>query len=103
MNVFFASLAVWGLALSFKNKPLKVYCHTCSLVISVRSFGTHSHLFPALKSALSGRHFRSHEEVRQAVMTFLRSVGTDFYQDGFLNLMSWYDKCINFGGEYVQK
>ncbi|GBM53961.1 hypothetical protein AVEN_18727-1 [Araneus ventricosus] len=58
------------------------------------------HLFPALKSTLSERHFRSDEEVRLAVMTFLRSLGTDYYQDGFLKLISRHDKCINIGGEY---
>ncbi|GBM54321.1 hypothetical protein AVEN_145930-1 [Araneus ventricosus] len=69
------------------------------LVISVRSFGTHLHLFPALKSPLSGHHFRNNEEMQQAV-NFLRSLGTDFHQDGFLKLNSRYDKCINVGGKY---
>ncbi|GBN69607.1 hypothetical protein AVEN_25772-1 [Araneus ventricosus] len=96
----FVSLAVWDLALSSKVKPLEVYCYSYSLVISVRFFGT---LFPALTSSLSGRHFRSNEEVRQTVRNFLRSLGTDFYQDGFLKLVSRYDKCIDVGGEYVEK
>ncbi|GBN70099.1 hypothetical protein AVEN_113574-1 [Araneus ventricosus] len=55
------------------------------------------HLFLALKSALSGRHFRSHEEVRQAVKNVLYSLGTDFYQDGFLKLILRYGKRINVG------
>ncbi|GBO08978.1 hypothetical protein AVEN_5606-1 [Araneus ventricosus] len=42
------------------------------------------------------------EEVRPAVKNFLRSLGTGFYQDGFLKLISRYDKCINVGGEYVE-
>ncbi|GBN14371.1 hypothetical protein AVEN_275146-1 [Araneus ventricosus] len=99
----YVSLAVWGLALSSKNKTLEAYCHSCSLVIIVSSFGTHLHLFPALKSALSGRHFRSNEEVRRAVKNFLRSPGTDFYWDGFFKLISRHDKCINVGGECVEK
>ncbi|GBM85651.1 hypothetical protein AVEN_150179-1 [Araneus ventricosus] len=64
------------------------------------------HLFPALNSTLqlqSGRHFRSNEEVRQAVKNFLRSLGPDYYQDSFLKLISRYDKCINVGGEYEEK
>ncbi|GBN03399.1 hypothetical protein AVEN_228765-1 [Araneus ventricosus] len=81
----------------------KAFESSCSLVISVRSFGTHLHIFPALKSALSGRHFRSNEEVQQAVKNLLRSLGTDFYQDGFLKLISRYDKHINVGDEYVEK
>ncbi|GBO05260.1 hypothetical protein AVEN_250071-1 [Araneus ventricosus] len=70
------SLAVCGLALSSKKKTRRSLLHSRSLAISGRSFGTHLHLFPALKSALSGRHFRSNEEVRLAVKNFLRG----FYQ-----------------------
>ncbi|GBM93359.1 hypothetical protein AVEN_159727-1 [Araneus ventricosus] len=58
------------------------------------------HLFPTFKSALSGRHFRRNEEVLQSMKNFLRSLGADFYQGGFLKLISRYDKCINVGGEY---
>ncbi|GBN08953.1 Histone-lysine N-methyltransferase SETMAR [Araneus ventricosus] len=61
------------------------------------------HLFPALKSALSGGQFRSNEEMQKAMKNFLLSLGTDFYQDGFSKLISRYDKCINVGGEYVGK
>ncbi|GBM03633.1 hypothetical protein AVEN_203198-1 [Araneus ventricosus] len=85
------------------TKPLEAYCHSCSLLTTVRFFGTHLRLLPALKSALSGRHFRSNEDVRRAVKNFLHSLGTDFHQDCFLKLISRYDKCINVGGEYVEK
>ncbi|GBM35643.1 hypothetical protein AVEN_244527-1 [Araneus ventricosus] len=73
------------------------------LMISLRSFDTHLHLFPALKSALSGRHFQSNEEVQRAVKNFLRSLGTNFERDGFLKLISRYDKCINVSGKYMGK
>ncbi|GBL94224.1 hypothetical protein AVEN_159039-1 [Araneus ventricosus] len=43
------------------------------------------------------------EEVRRAVENFLHSLSTDFHQDGFLKLISQYNKCINVGGEYVEK
>ncbi|GBL71557.1 hypothetical protein AVEN_79143-1 [Araneus ventricosus] len=70
-----------GLHYHPRTKPLEAYCYSCSLVISpMGTFGTHLHLFPALKSALSGRHFRSNEEVRQGVKNFLRSLSTDFYR-----------------------
>ncbi|GBM77504.1 hypothetical protein AVEN_88708-1 [Araneus ventricosus] len=62
-----------------RTKPLEGYCHSCSLVISVRSFGAHLHLFPALKSSLLGRHFRSNEKVQLAVKNSLRSLDTVFY------------------------
>ncbi|GBO15335.1 hypothetical protein AVEN_105388-1 [Araneus ventricosus] len=60
-------------------------------------------LFPALKSTLSGRHFRSNEEVQRAVKNVLPSLGTDFYQDGFLKLILRCEKRISVGGEYVEK
>ncbi|GBM36413.1 hypothetical protein AVEN_56862-1 [Araneus ventricosus] len=78
-----------------RTKPLEAYCHSCGLEISVRH---PFHLFPALKSALSGCHFQSNEKLQKDVKNFLRSLGTDFYQDGFLKLSSLYDKCINVGG-----
>ncbi|GBL55253.1 hypothetical protein AVEN_127256-1, partial [Araneus ventricosus] len=56
------------------------------------------HLFPALKSALSGR-----QTGVKAVKNFLQSLGTDLYEDGFLKLISGYDKCISVSGEYVEK
>ncbi|GBM28467.1 hypothetical protein AVEN_135644-1 [Araneus ventricosus] len=40
---------------------------------------------------------------KQAVKKIVRSLGTDFYQDGFLKLISRYDICINVSGEYVDK
>ncbi|GBM19948.1 hypothetical protein AVEN_164893-1 [Araneus ventricosus] len=86
-----------------RTKPLTAYCHSCSPVISVRSLDTHFHLFPALKPALSGRHYPSNEEVQQAVKNFLHSLDTDFYQEDFLKFISLYDKCINVDGEYVEE
>ncbi|GBL86308.1 hypothetical protein AVEN_132027-1 [Araneus ventricosus] len=58
-----------------RTKPLYPYCHSCSLVISLRSFSSYPHRFPALKSALSRRHFRSNEKV---VRNFLLSLSTNF-------------------------
>ncbi|GBN12328.1 hypothetical protein AVEN_250728-1 [Araneus ventricosus] len=61
-----------------KTKPFEAYCRSCSLVISLRSFGPDVHLFPALKSALSGHNFRSNEEVKQAVKNFPRLLAPTF-------------------------
>ncbi|GBM85762.1 hypothetical protein AVEN_74403-1 [Araneus ventricosus] len=86
------SLVVWGLALSPKNKAPR------GLMPFLRSCDQHEVLwkpaspFSCIKSALSRRHFRRNEEVRKAVKNFLRSLCTDFYQDGFLKFISRYDK-----------
>ncbi|GBO13384.1 hypothetical protein AVEN_170891-1 [Araneus ventricosus] len=45
----------------------------------------------------------AHQTGVKAAKNFLRSLGTDFYQDGFSKLISRYDKSINDGGEYVKK
>ena len=42
-------------------------------------------------------------EVEQAVRQFLASQGTEFYQSGFFKLIARYDKCLNVGGDYVEK
>ncbi|GBO10365.1 hypothetical protein AVEN_109937-1 [Araneus ventricosus] len=99
----FVSLAVWGLALSSKNEThrgLLPFLQSCD---QRQDFGTNLHLFLTLKSALSGHHFRSNEEVRLPVKNFLQSLGTDRYKDGFLKLVSRYVKSMNVGGEYVEK
>ncbi|GBM70913.1 hypothetical protein AVEN_263587-1 [Araneus ventricosus] len=86
-----------------RTKFLEAYHYSCKVVVSVRSFGTHLHLFLAIKSVPSVRHFRSNEEVRQDVKNFISTLDTDFYKDGFLKLSSRYDKFINVGGEHVEK
>ncbi|GBM34178.1 hypothetical protein AVEN_175262-1 [Araneus ventricosus] len=50
-------------------------------------------------TTIPGRHLRSNEEEQLALKNFLRSLGTDFFQDCFLKVTSRYDKCINAGGE----
>ncbi|GBM98862.1 hypothetical protein AVEN_44868-1 [Araneus ventricosus] len=99
----FMFLAVWRLALSSKNKtPLGLlpFLQSCDQREVLRHPSSPS---SCIEVGTIGRHFRSNEEVRQAVKNFLRSLATDFYQDGFLKLISRYDKCINVGGEYVGK
>ncbi|GBM72388.1 hypothetical protein AVEN_96532-1 [Araneus ventricosus] len=88
---------MWGVALSSKNKIPRGFLQSCEQREILL------HLFSAAKSTLSGRHFRSNEELRQAVKNYLRSLGTDFYQDGFLKLISRYEKRINVGGKYEGK
>ncbi|GBO20072.1 hypothetical protein AVEN_219802-1 [Araneus ventricosus] len=56
---------------------LDIVLSGCFLQIDFIPYLAPSDTFPALKSALSGRHFRSNEEVRQAVKNFLLSLDTD--------------------------
>ncbi|GBM09220.1 hypothetical protein AVEN_226716-1 [Araneus ventricosus] len=45
----------------------------------------------------------AHQTGVKAVKNFLHSLGTDFYQDNFLKLISLYDKCVNIDGKHVKK
>jgi hypothetical protein len=57
------------------------------------------HFFPTLKRTLEGRHFTINEDAEAAV----RTQDTDFYQQGFFKPVKWWDKCINVGGNHVEK
>jgi histone-lysine N-methyltransferase SETMAR len=57
------------------------------------------HFFPTLKRTLEGRRFTTNKDDEAPV----RTRDTDFYQQGFLKLVKRWDKCINVGGDYVEK
>ena len=60
------------------------------------------HLFLHLKSFLAGR--RSHDnEVKEAITTCFASQAASFYDEGIQKLVQRYDKCLNNGGNYVEK
>jgi hypothetical protein len=61
------------------------------------------HLFPALKEFLGSRCFRSDEEVKDAVKEWLNGLVVEVYDKGIQNLITRYDKCLNVGGDYVEK
>jgi hypothetical protein len=58
-----------------------------------------SHFFPTLKRTLQGRRLTTNEDVEAAE----RTQDTDFYQQGVFKLVKRWNKCINFGGDYVEK
>lgn len=61
------------------------------------------HLFPFLKVALGGRRFHTDEEVKEAVKIFFQKQDTNWYLAGIQKLLSRYNKCIDEGGDYVEK
>jgi hypothetical protein len=60
-------------------------------------------LFPKLKEFLGGRRFKSDEEVKDAVKEQLNGLEAEVYDEGIQKLVASYDKCINVGGDYVEK
>ncbi|UYV82375.1 hypothetical protein LAZ67_21001863 [Cordylochernes scorpioides] len=60
------------------------------------------HLFPHLKKSLSGIHFRSDEEVIDAVTSFFESLETSFFLGGIKALEHRWKKGIDLKGDYVE-
>ena len=61
------------------------------------------HLFAPLKDALRGRKFSSDESVQKAVHQWLCDQPKTFFSDGIYKLVDRWNKCIEMGGDYVEK
>ncbi|BFZ13360.1 hypothetical protein BsWGS_16399 [Bradybaena similaris] len=61
------------------------------------------HLFGPLKTHLGGKHFATDAEVECEVKMWLKKQSTQFYAAGLGGLIKRWDKCINVGGNYVEK
>ena len=61
------------------------------------------HLFPNMKKHLRAKRFKSRDDVKHDVQTWLRGQDPTFYQQGFEKRISRLDKCINREGDYVEK
>jgi hypothetical protein len=58
---------------------------------------------PQSGSSLGGEGFADDEEFETEVRKWLRQLSKHFYAAGFDALVKQWDKCINFGGGYVEK
>ena len=61
------------------------------------------HLFPKLKTAISGTHFQSDDDVIQAVDDFLNYQEKYFFKCGIEALKHRWQMCIDKEGDYVEK
>jgi histone-lysine N-methyltransferase SETMAR len=61
------------------------------------------HLFPKLKEFFGGRRFKSEEEVKDAVKEWLNVLAAEVCDEGIQKLVTRYDKCLNVGGDCVEK
>ena len=59
-------------------------------------------LFGHLKNSLGGKRFSSNEEVKAAVNAYFQSKDAEFYLRGIKALKSWWEKCIEHLGEYIE-
>jgi histone-lysine N-methyltransferase SETMAR len=58
------------------------------------------HLFSKLKEFLGGK---SDEELKDAVKEWLNGLAAEVYDKSTHKLVTRYDKCLNVGGDYVEK
>ena len=64
------------------------------------------HLFLHLQMLLGGKRFDDDDDddgLKDAVQKWLTSQAAAFCEEGTQNLVTRYDKCLNNGGEYVEK
>jgi hypothetical protein len=61
------------------------------------------HLFQTLKEFLSGRRFKSNEEVKDTVNERLNGLVAEVYDEGIQTLLTCYDKSLKVGGNYVEQ
>jgi histone-lysine N-methyltransferase SETMAR len=61
------------------------------------------HLFLHLKKHLAGQKFHEDEVVKNEVTTWLRAQAVEFYDIGIQKLVPRLNKCLDKGGDYVEK
>ncbi|GBM69100.1 hypothetical protein AVEN_178178-1 [Araneus ventricosus] len=61
------------------------------------------HLFGPLKQYLGGKHFADDNDVQHEVLLWMRQQPKEFYAAGIGALIKRWEKCINIGGDYVEK
>jgi hypothetical protein len=61
------------------------------------------HLFIRLKRFLAAERFSSDDDVKTAVQHWVKTLATDFFDEGIQKLVPRYDKCFSLGGDYVEK
>ena len=61
------------------------------------------YLLPKMKKELSGRHFRTDDDVKQANEAFLEAKDAIFYREGIQMLQHRWTKCVTLQGDYIEK
>jgi hypothetical protein len=56
-----------------------------------------------LKDQLRGHHYETDEAVQEAVRSWLRGAGTDFYRTGIFKIQQHWQKCIDRDEDIVEK
>jgi hypothetical protein len=56
-----------------------------------------------MKVWLATQHFHCNEELMDGVNNWLHNLAALFFDEGLQKLVSWYDKCLNVGANFVEK
>jgi histone-lysine N-methyltransferase SETMAR len=62
-----------------------------------------NHLLSYMKNWLGSQRLSNNEELTEGVKSWLSSQAADFFDTGIQELILRYDKCLNSGGDYVEK
>ena len=60
-------------------------------------------LFSKMKVWLATQRFHTNEELMDGVNNWLHNSEAPFFEEALQKLLSRYDKCLNVGGNYVEK
>jgi hypothetical protein len=63
----------------------------------------HLRVFMHMKNWLRSQRFNNNEELKADVETWLSSLAAGFFEQGILQLVPRYDKCLNSGSDYIEK
>lgn len=61
------------------------------------------YFFPQLKRDLKGNHYTSDDEMKAAVQSWIREKSEEFFSDGMKKLVTRWEKCVSFNGNYIEK
>ena len=61
------------------------------------------YLFPKIKKELGGHHFARDDDVTKAMDHVLMDQNGAFYTEGIRLLHDRWTKCVNVGGDYMEK
>ncbi|GBM09959.1 hypothetical protein AVEN_86834-1 [Araneus ventricosus] len=78
---------------------LNLGCKVDAVALTNQTF----HLLGPLKQHLGGKHFADDDDVQHEVLLWMRQQPKEFYAAGIGALIKRWDKCINIGGDYVEK
>ncbi|GBM62306.1 hypothetical protein AVEN_239436-1 [Araneus ventricosus] len=99
INRVFISVEPTWLEFGENHLGLCLDCKVDAVALTNQTF----HLFGPLKHHLGGKHFADDDDAKHEVLLWMRQQLKELYAAGIGALIKHWDKCINIGGDYVEK